>query len=74
MVFGGGEHVFTKLQPVVYTEMLSKHAACFDYHPNEFIAMFKGWGYDCYAPEGERLLPFAEMNEETQETNFFLFT
>jgi methyltransferase, fkbM family len=56
MVFGGGEHVFTKLQPVVYTEMLRKHVARFDYHPNEIIAMFKGWGYDCYAPEGERVL------------------
>ena len=71
MVFGGGVYVFTKLQPVVYTEMLRKHAARFGYHPNEIIALFKTWGYDCYAPEGERLLPFSAMDEETQETNFF---
>lgn len=71
MVFDGGEYVFTKLQPAVYTEMLRKHAARFGYHPNEIIEMFKGWGYDCYAPEGQRLLPFVEMDEETRETNFF---
>ena len=71
MVFAGGARVFSELQPVVYTEMLRKHAARFDYHPNEIIEMFKGWGYNCYTSDGERLLPFEKMDESTQETNFF---
>lgn len=71
MVFAGGAHVFSELRPVVYTEMLRKHAARFDYHPNDIIEMFKGWGYACYTSEGEKLFPFAKMDETTQETNFF---
>ncbi|MFC2743623.1 MAG: FkbM family methyltransferase, partial [Selenomonas artemidis] len=64
--------VFSEMRPVVYTEMLRKHAARFDYHPNEIIAMFKEWGYCCCTSDGERLIPFEEMTEATVETNFFL--
>ena len=71
MVFSGGAHVFLEMRPVVYTEMLRKHAARFDYHPNEIIEMFKGWGYACYTSDGKRLLPFEKMDESTTETNFF---
>ena len=71
MVFSGGAHVFIEMRPVVYTEMLRKHAARFDYHPNEIIEMFKGWGYACYTSDGKRLLPFEKMDESTTETNFF---
>ena len=71
MVFSGGIHVFRDLRPVVYTEMLRKHAARFDYHPNEIIEMFKGWGYGCYTSENEKLIPFEKMDESTTETNFF---
>lgn len=71
MVFSGGIHVFRDLRPVVYTEMLRKHAARFDYHPNEILEMFKGWGYGCYTSENEKLIPFEKMDESTTETNFF---
>lgn len=71
MVFAGGARVFSELRPVVYTEMLRKHAARFDYHPNEIIAMFRGWGYACYTSAENRLIPFEKMDERTQETNFF---
>ncbi len=71
MVFSGGTHVFLELRPVVYTEMLRKHAARFDYHPNEIIEMFEGWGYSCYTSVTERLIPFKKMDEATKETNFF---
>ena len=71
MVFSGGTHVFLELRPVVYTEMLRKHAARFDYHPNEIIEMFEGWGYSCYTSVNERLIPFKKMDEATKETNFF---
>lgn len=71
MVFGGGVRVFRELRPVVYTEMLRKHAARFDYHPNEIIEMFREWGYSCHVAQDDRLVPFAEMDESTLETNFF---
>lgn len=71
MVFAGGARVFSQMCPVVYTEMLRKHGARFDYHPNDIIAMFKEWGYCCCTSAGERLIPFETMDETTTETNFF---
>lgn len=71
MVFSGASRVLSELQPMVYTEMLRKHAARFGYHPNEIIELFRGMGYNCYREEGCRLIPFDYMDEETVETNFF---
>lgn len=72
MVFEGGAHVFIQQQPVVYTEMLRKHAKRFGYHPNDIIRMFQQWGYCCYrVVGGDRLQEFTDMDDETMETNFF---
>jgi len=71
MVFSGADGVLREFRPIVYTEMLRKHAKRFGYHPNELIELFKGYGYSCYREEGRRLIPFEIMDEETVETNFF---
>ncbi len=71
MVFSRGEYVLSKLQPIVYTEMLRKHAARFGYNPNEIIVLFKDNGYGCFCETNGRLVPFVMMDENTQETNFF---
>lgn len=61
-------------QPVVFTEMLRKWAAKFNYHPNEVIALFTSLGYECfYASIDGTLLDFNEMTDETKETNFFFY-
>ena len=36
-VFQGGEQTIRKFHPVIYTEMLRKHAKRFGYHPNDII-------------------------------------
>lgn len=71
MVFDGAAHVLRDMQPMVYTEMLRKHAKRFGYHPNEIIEYFHGFGYGCYREENRRLIPFESMDEGTLETNFF---
>ncbi len=72
MVFSGAENILQKYQPVIYTEMLRKHAKRFGYHPNEIIQMFEKWGYYCYRlVNGIYLQRFITMDEQTEETNFF---
>jgi len=70
-VFQGGGQLLQNRRPVVFAEMLRKWALRFDYHPNEIIRYFAGFGYRCYSifHEGLRLVP--EMTDATIETNFF---
>lgn len=70
-VLGGGANVLKKYHPIVYCEMLRKHAARFGYHPNVIIEYMKTLGYSCYTLHDGELIPFAEMTEDTVETNFF---
>ena len=70
-VFRGGAQTIRKYHPVIYTEMLRKHAKRFGYHPNDIIYMFSEWGYRCFREENRRLTPFSEMTDETMETNFY---
>lgn len=69
-VFEGGQKVLDQLKPVVYTEMLRKHAARFSYHPNEIIELFKKLGYSAYVIENDRIRHFDKMDDSTLETNF----
>ena len=54
----------------MFTEMLRKWCAKYEYHPNDIIAFFERLGYDCYVPRLERLAPCAIVTDATLETNF----
>lgn len=69
-VLVGGADVLKKYHPVVYCEMLRKHAARFGYHPNEIIDFMRKLNYSCYTFE-DKLVKFEEMTDDTVETNFF---
>jgi len=58
-------------QPIVFTEMLRKWAAKFNYHPNEIFKFFSTLGYRCFYGDGAYLIELSEMTDETEETNFF---
>lgn len=73
-ILQGGGMVLEKWHPIVYSELLRKHAARFGYHPNEVLAFLRRLGYQCFVLHGEELSPFAEMSDETVETNFFFLT
>jgi FkbM family methyltransferase len=47
-VFKGGMNTLKKYQPVVFTEMLRKWSAKFNYHPNDIIMFFEQLGYAAY--------------------------
>jgi len=70
-VFQGGVQAISKYKPVVFTEMLRKWSAKFNYHPNKIIGLFSGIGYKCFTAHNDKLIQFHSMNDETVETNFF---
>jgi len=71
LVFKGGEKSIIKYKPIIFTEMLRKWSAKFDYHPNEIIEFFAGLGYECFVTKQGKLRKFFEMDDGTIETNFF---
>jgi FkbM family methyltransferase len=71
LVFRGAIEVLKSSKPIVFTEMLRKWSAKFNYHPNDIIDLFKNLGYHCYSLNEGKLIQFYTMNEDTIETNFF---
>jgi FkbM family methyltransferase len=69
-VFQGGIKTITRSKPIIFAEMLRKHAATFGYHPNAIIELLRGVGYGCFVCNGDGLSEFREMTEQTVETNF----
>lgn len=69
--FQGAKETLQMDKPIVFTEMLRKWAAKFDYHPNEIIALFSSIGYRCFYVKGGGLGEITEVTDETIETNFF---
>jgi FkbM family methyltransferase len=69
--FRGGIETIKRDQPIVFTEMLRKWAAKFNYHPNEIITLFSELGYQCFVTANDKLVEFFIMDENTVETNFF---
>ena len=67
----GAKNTLNKFQPIVYCEMLRKHAARFGYHPNEIIEYMKNLGYDCFTFHNHKFTTFEIMDENTIETNYF---
>ena len=69
-VFQGALRTIAKSMPVIFSEMLRKHAATFHYSPNDIIKLLSPLGYQCYVCRGERLIGFEKMDDQTVETNF----
>lgn len=71
LVFQGGINFLEQFKPIVFSEMLRKWSAKFDYHPNDIISLFSSLGYKCFTVQGDRLSSFVNMDDSTVETNFF---
>jgi len=70
-VFKGATETIKKDKPIIFTEMLRKWAAKFNYHPNDIIFFMSKLGYRCFTTDGQNLVPFSLMDESTMETNYF---
>ena len=72
LVFKGALETLKKDKPIVFSEMLRKWSAKYDYHPNDIIELFSGFGYRCFTTNGRgKLKAFTQMTQETIETNYF---
>ena len=69
-VFKGGIKTIERDKPIIFTELLRKWAAEFDYHPNNVISLLKKNGYLCFTIKNRNLKEITEINENTVETNF----
>lgn len=67
----GANNILKEFKPLVYCEMLRKHCARFNYHPNEIISHMDDLGYDCFTFHDHNFVRFVKMDENTVETNFF---
>lgn len=70
-VLFGAEKTLSKYHPMVYCELLRKHASRFGYHPNEVIDYMKKFDYNCYTLRNNELIQINKIDDKTMETNFF---
>lgn len=71
LVFEGGAHTIKQYTPVIFTEMLRKWSAKFDYHPNKIIDFMNNLNYDCFTVMNGIFTKVTSITESTVETNFF---
>lgn len=71
LVYKGGITSLNSYKPIIFTEMLRKWSAKFNYHPNEIIDLLANIGYRCFTVKGKKLIEFFKMDDRTVETNFF---
>ena len=71
LVFQGGLQTIARDRPVVFSEILRKWSAKFNYDPNDIFELFRNLGYRAFTVERDGLKAFGTMDEATVETNFF---
>lgn len=70
-VYKGGINSIEKFKPIIFSEMLRKWSAKFDYHPNDIIKLFHTINYKCFVINHNKLQEIKCVNEDTVETNYF---
>lgn len=73
-VLNGAYNTLKTYRPLVYSELLRKHCKRFGYHPNEVIAYMREFDYNCFTIHNGCITEIAEINDDTEETNFFFAT
>lgn len=70
-VLEGAITTIKKERPLIYCELLRKHAKRFGYHPNNVIEYMKYLGYECATIRKGKLEKISCIDDGTVETNFF---
>jgi len=70
LVLSGARNTLAKDRPKLFTELLRKWSAAFDYHPNAVLNLLAGFGYQCWAVGQESLRLISEVTDNTVETNY----
>ncbi|HTC00865.1 MAG TPA: hypothetical protein VK705_09300, partial [Ferruginibacter sp.] len=67
----GALEVLKEYKPIVFTEMLRKWSAKYNYHPNDIIKLFSDKDYSCFFSKNNSLIRITEITDATEHTNFF---
>lgn len=70
-VYQGGRKLIEANKPIVFSEMLRKWSAKFNYTPNDIIEFYEEMGYGCFVISNGRLKECKRVDENTVETNYF---
>lgn len=70
-VLKGARNTLKKNKPLVYCELLRKHAKRFGYHPNDVINYMAELGYVCKVIRDGEMVNVDKITDDTIETNFF---
>jgi len=73
LVYQRGLETIKRDKPIIFTKMLRKWSAKFNYHSNQIIDLMAEIGYYCFTVCGQKLSQFLIMDDTTVETNFFFF-
>jgi FkbM family methyltransferase len=68
--FRGGVETLKRCRPVIFSEMLRKWSAKFNYHPNAILDLLGGLGYRCFHIVDGHLRRFDRMTDDVAATNF----
>ncbi|MES2877237.1 MAG: FkbM family methyltransferase [Pseudomonadota bacterium] len=70
-VLEGAATCIEEHKPIIFSELLRKWSAKFNYHPNDVINLLKKAGYSVYIASQGGLKNIELIDDETYETNFF---
>jgi FkbM family methyltransferase len=70
-VFRGGIRTLKQHKPIIFTELLRKWSAKFNYHPNDLIGLLRDIGYRCFTAKDKRFIEFSTVTTDTVENTFF---
>ena len=73
-VLEGSKEVLKQFHPLIYCELLRKHAKRFGYHPNDVIDYMREFGYKCQTVRNGSLIDIASIDDSTEETNFIFLS
>lgn len=69
--FLGGSETIERDKPIIFTEILRKYCLKYNYDHNEIFQWFYNLGYRAFTVQGQKLISFGLMDENTIQTNFF---
>lgn len=69
-VYQGATRTLKEQKPIVFSEMLRKWSAKFNYHPNDIISLFNEIEYLCFAINNGTLQLIGKVDENTKATNY----
>lgn len=70
-VLRGGLDTIARYRPIIMLEMLRKWSRAFGYHPNDIIALLRGYGYQCWSLKDATTTEYLDIDDTCVQTNFY---